>query len=166
MTLRPDPTRASAFAAVCADLYHIGCELTRRRLHLCLHGGALAVRAAGKTRAPAEPVPESVRDIVTLHARRLRRYVLLIPPDELPRLLCALFAPLPERFELHPGVTVTDSTQWRKAMVYAVEQGPDGPRYQSGALGRDLDALERVVSAHAQAGVLARRSTTAAPRAA
>lgn len=135
------------------DLHHIGRELRRLRLHLCANATGLALRRAphsdGRVSREDADVPETLTRLIRLHARRLRRLALLVPPDELTRLLCSLFAPLPRRFELHQGTTVTDPEKWRAAMIRDVEQGPHGPRYRTGALGRDLEALERVTSAHA-----------------
>ncbi len=136
------------------DLHHIGGELRRLHLHLCANATGLALRRApltsGRSSRGDADVPEALARLIRLHARRLRRLARLVPPDELTRLLCCLFAPLPERFELHQGVTVTDPEKWRAAMIRDVEQGPHGPRYRTGALGHDLEALERIVSAREQ----------------
>ena len=139
------------------DLHHIGGELRRLHLHLCANATGLALRRAPQpdgrvSRNDASTgvdgnVPETLTRLIRLHARRLRRLARLVPPDELTRLLCALFAPLPERFALHPGVTVAEPEKWRAAMIRDVEHGPHGPRYRTGALGRDLDALEAVLLA-------------------
>ena len=170
MQLRPDPTRASAHAAVCADLFYIGRVLKERRLHLRLLGGGItfasAPHADGRESRDPHHAPEDLARLVELHTRRLRRLALLVPPAELTRLLCSLFAPLPEGtperpgFELHQGVRVSDPERWRRAMIRDVEQGPHGPRYRTGALGRDLEALERITFA----GSLTRTPTSnAAP---
>ena len=136
------------------DLHHVGRELRRLRLHLYANATGLALRRAplpdGRVSRGDADVPEALSRLIRLHARRLRRLARLIPPAELTRLLCSLFAPLPDRFELHRGVTVTDPEKWRAAMIRDVEQGPHGPRYRTGALGHDLEALERIVSAREQ----------------
>ena len=130
------------------DLHYVGRELSRLHLHLCANATGLALRRApqpdGRGSRNDADVPETLTRLIRLHARRLAR---LVPPDELTRLLCALLAPLPDRFTLHPGVTVSEPEKWRAAMVHAVEQGPHGPRYRTGALGSDLEALEAVLLA-------------------
>jgi hypothetical protein len=148
----PDPAAVAARAASAEtsrlDLYRIGCEMRRRRLRLHAGFGGLTFASAphpdGRDCREVPDVPEDLVRLVRLHARRLRRLASVLHPDELTRLLCSLFAPLADGFELHPGVVVCDVARWRAAMLREVEQGSSGPRYRTGALGRDLAAVERV----------------------